>query len=193
MKTKSLGLLAITAVALAMPFTASAAVVSNIKVTDDKGALVVPTKSFTGTSVTIADPLGKQYNVLVKAANLTVGSYTYDTYFKVAAGVNTFSGAVNWISPVVSGSVKLLQGSTVLSSIVDGKAQYTGLQAGITYTVETKVTVKQDATLGRFNQTFGVTAAVPEPEEWAMMLVGAGLVSYQVRRKQKGLSQSTVA
>ena len=27
-------------------------------------------------------------------------------------------------------------------------------------------------------------AAVPEPEEWAMMLVGAGLVSFQVRRKQ---------
>ena len=35
--------------------------------------------------------------------------------------------------------------------------------------------------------------AVPEPEEWAMMLVGAGLVSYQVRRKQKGLRQSVVA
>ena len=28
------------------------------------------------------------------------------------------------------------------------------------------------------------SAAVPEPEEWAMMLVGAGLVSFQVRRKQ---------
>ena len=35
--------------------------------------------------------------------------------------------------------------------------------------------------------------AVPEPEEWAMMLVGAGLVSYQVRRKQKGLRQSVLA
>ena len=31
----------------------------------------------------------------------------------------------------------------------------------------------------------GVTLApVPEPEEWAMMLVGAGLVSFQVKRKQ---------
>jgi hypothetical protein len=29
-----------------------------------------------------------------------------------------------------------------------------------------------------------LTPAVPEPEEWAMMLVGAGLVSWQVRRKQ---------
>ena len=30
-----------------------------------------------------------------------------------------------------------------------------------------------------------ITAAVPEPEEWAMMLVGVGLVGFQVRRKQK--------
>ena len=35
-----------------------------------------------------------------------------------------------------------------------------------------------------------VTAPVPEPGEWAMMLVGAGLVSYQVRRKQAMLEQT---
>ncbi len=35
--------------------------------------------------------------------------------------------------------------------------------------------------------------AVPETEQWAMILVGAGLVSYQVRRKQKELSHSTSA
>ena len=34
------------------------------------------------------------------------------------------------------------------------------------------------------------TPPVPEPEEWAMMLVGAGLVSYQVRRKQATLEQT---
>ena len=35
-----------------------------------------------------------------------------------------------------------------------------------------------------------LTAPGPEPEEGAMMLVGAGLVSYQVRRKQAVLEQS---
>jgi hypothetical protein len=30
--------------------------------------------------------------------------------------------------------------------------------------------------------------AVPEPEEWAMMVVGVGLVGYQVRRKQAKLA-----
>ena len=37
------------------------------------------------------------------------------------------------------------------------------------------------------------TAPVPEPEEWAMMLVGTGLVGYQVRRKQNGLRKSALA
>jgi hypothetical protein len=30
-----------------------------------------------------------------------------------------------------------------------------------------------------------ITAAVPEPEEWAMMLVGSGLISWQLRRRAK--------
>jgi hypothetical protein len=35
---------------------------------------------------------------------------------------------------------------------------------------------------------FGVTIApVPEPEIWAMMVVGMGLVGFQVRRKARGL------
>ncbi len=33
-------------------------------------------------------------------------------------------------------------------------------------------------------------AAVPEPEEWAMMLVGAGLVGFQVKRKQTQLNKN---
>jgi hypothetical protein len=37
-----------------------------------------------------------------------------------------------------------------------------------------------------------IAAPVPEPEEWAMMLVGGGLVGFQVRRKQKGLSQTSL-
>jgi hypothetical protein len=35
-------------------------------------------------------------------------------------------------------------------------------------------------------------APVPEPEEWAMMLVGAGLVGFQVRRKQANLKKTAV-
>lgn len=41
--------------------------------------------------------------------------------------------------------------------------------------------------------TYGVTvAAVPEPEVWAMMLVGAGLVGYQLRRKARAASAAAI-
>jgi hypothetical protein len=34
--------------------------------------------------------------------------------------------------------------------------------------------------------TYGITvAAVPEPEVWALMLIGVGLIGYQLRRKSK--------
>lgn len=33
---------------------------------------------------------------------------------------------------------------------------------------------------------------IPEPEEWTMLLVGVGLVGYQVRRKQKLMNNSTL-
>jgi hypothetical protein len=36
-------------------------------------------------------------------------------------------------------------------------------------------------------------AAVPEADAWMMMLVGAGLVGYQLRRKQNSLNQPTIA
>ncbi len=35
-----------------------------------------------------------------------------------------------------------------------------------------------------------LTAPVPEPEEWAMMMVGAGLVGFQVKRKQAKATQA---
>lgn len=60
------------------------------------------------------------------------------------------------------------------------------LNAGTNYYLVT--TGYQNFDAGLFtNQISGlgnITPAVPEPEEWAMMLVGAALVSFQVRRKQ---------
>ena len=35
-------------------------------------------------------------------------------------------------------------------------------------------------------------APVPEPEEWVMLLVGAGLVGFQVKRKQQRLDARSV-
>jgi hypothetical protein len=38
-----------------------------------------------------------------------------------------------------------------------------------------------------------IAAAVPEAETWAMLLVGFGLIAYQLRRKQKTLEQQLLA
>jgi hypothetical protein len=40
---------------------------------------------------------------------------------------------------------------------------------------------------------FSVAAATPEAETWAMLLVGFGLIAYQLRRKQKTLEQQLLA
>jgi len=42
---------------------------------------------------------------------------------------------------------------------------------------------------GLINGSATTVAAVPEPEEWAMMMVGVGLVGYQIRRKQRALNR----
>ena len=67
---------------------------------------------------------------------------------------------------------------------------YSPLVAGHAYSIEVNGVAK--SANGNYSLSLS-TAPVPEPEEWAMMLVGAGLVGYQVRRKQKGLNQSSVA
>jgi hypothetical protein len=40
---------------------------------------------------------------------------------------------------------------------------------------------------------FNVTSAVPEAETWAMLLVGFGLIAYQLRRKQRTLLEQQLA
>lgn len=40
---------------------------------------------------------------------------------------------------------------------------------------------------------FSVAAATPEAETWAMLLVGFGLIGYQLSRKQKSLGQQLMA
>ena len=45
---------------------------------------------------------------------------------------------------------------------------------------------------GLLNGSVTTVVAVPEPEEWAMMLVGIGLVGYQVRRKQSALNRQAM-
>jgi len=46
---------------------------------------------------------------------------------------------------------------------------------------------------GAYATLFRVTAAVPEADTWLMILIGAGLVVFQLRRKQKSLQHRPLA
>ena len=187
MKAKTLGLLALSAVAMAMPFAANAAITA-VDLNGDKQG------SFVGGKLTIGSALEDGDNVYVSVTKASAGSYTYNTLFTLAQD-SVVSGNATFIKPVNSTvALTVGLGGAVVAGTWDaaaGQYEYTGLKAGTTYDWITTGTVPAGRT-GSFSSQLTV-AAVPEPEEWAMMLLGTGLVGYQVRRKQKGLVQSTLA
>lgn len=67
---------------------------------------------------------------------------------------------------------------------------FTGLASGIEYSLIASghAITPSAGVAGSFQ-----VLAVPEPEEWAMMVVGASLIAFQVRRKQKALEQGNGA
>lgn len=180
MKAFKLGLMAASVTAaLAMPIASNAAVVS----------VAVNNGPFSDSPGTLS--LVDQDSVTILGKGFSAGTHTVDTYFQLAApGPYEFSATVSFVKPT-SSATGVLVGATGGWNSANGQFEYTGLKAGTVYNWQTTFTVAPGTKLGGFNGQLTV-AAVPEPEEWAMMLVGAGLVSFQVRRKQKGLSQTAI-
>ena len=176
MKATTLGLLAVSTFALAMPFTANASLSATVFLNDTKLG------SFSGGTYTIGSALvdGDIVAVNIKGSP----SAAYDTFFTVASDSTLYGSKV--FGKAASGVTVSLTGTGVTGgwNAIDGQYEFTGLKAGQTYDWKTTGTVT--GSNGTFGSQFTVTA-VPEPEEWAMMLLGAGLVGYQVRRKQKAL------
>ena len=183
MKAKKLGLLAVSTLALAMPFAADAALSATVFLNDTKLG------SFAGGSYTIGSALVDGDVVAVNVKNSP--SATYDTFFTVTQD-SDFSGSKVFAKPATGVTVSLTgTGVTGGWSAADQQYVYSGLKAGVTY--DWKVTgIVPAGKTASFGSQFTI-AAVPEPEEWAMMLVGVGLVGYQVRRKQKGLEQLSLS
>ena len=100
------------------------------------------------------------------------GGYQYDSWVSTAnkaslvgfIGTNPYSASSGWFGVGASTTFTASPGKLWLGFNDD------------------KVTVG-----GEFDNSGSVTAlvqAVPEPEEWVMMLLGAGLVGFQVKRKK---------
>jgi len=101
------------------------------------------------------------------------------TQQRVSLFDNAFLANFDFLSVLISRT----GGATAATLLAPGTTTFTPTAIG-SYTA----TVFGDpGALGaRSVSTFGVTvAAVPEPETWAMMLVGMGLVGWQLRRKAK--------
>jgi len=76
-------------------------------------------------------------------------------------------------------------GATLGSISTAGSFNFTATRTG-SYTAGFFGAPGQIGNLPFNGSMYGITvAAVPEPEVWAMMLIGVGLIGYQLRRKSK--------
>ena len=174
------------------------------------GAVYMPQASATTYNI---GPFTNQDSGFAAASGLSAGSFDDWFKFTVTGGDAIFTSTGNSVTASLSkgtqiktfdlydaSSTKVATGSVTSTANAVGTGSsyasivnYAPLIAGKEYSINVAGTVLASTAAGKGNYSLSLsTAPVPEPEEWAMMLVGAGLVSYQVRRKQKGLSQASL-
>lgn len=181
-KTKKISLLAISTIALAMPFAASAVV--NVTTLSTDGSLITPsltfsTDTFAGAPVTLSN----QGSITTTLYGL-IGSGTTNTYFTVDSSAKFFSATENIVptSPTTATLYDSTTGQTISFNATSNGAYATGaLKAGDSYDFKVNYNVLAPSTLS----TSIIVAAIPEPEQWAMMMVGLFLVAAKVTKSKK--------
>ena len=166
------------------------------------GAVYMPQASATTFNI---GPYTNEDSGYAAATGLNAGSFDDWFKFTITGGSAIFTSTGNSATASLSngtqiksfdlydGSTKLATGtvSSTANAIGSGHTyasivSYSPLIAGKEYSIEVTGTVLAGTAAGKGNYSLSLsTAPIPEPEEWAMMLVGAGLVGFQVRRKQK--------
>ena len=71
------------------------------------------------------------------------------------------------------------------TTCIAANAQATGCQGIFSFDGTHPTAAVQSALFRDIDRQFGLSAAVPEPATWAMMLVGFGFVGFAMRRRQK--------
>ena len=180
-KTKKISLLAISTIALAMPFAASAVV--NVTTLSTNGSIITPsftysTDTFAGAPVTLSN----QGSITTTLYGLS-GSGTTNTYFTVDSSAKFFSATENIVptSPTTATLYDSTTGQTINFNATSNGAYATGaLKAGDSYDFKINYNVLAPSTLS----TSIIVSAVPEPEQWAMMMVGLFLVAAKVTKSK---------
>jgi hypothetical protein len=194
-----INLLAISALALAMPIAANAARPANTTPVYSDTASVNGVKAINAYTLsggtqyngTIAGAVGSLSNVSISITNALHGNATYNTFFTLASNSN-LNGNWNGTPGAATNSVTLYDvsdNSVVSGTYTDGHYAYAGLKAGDTYDWATTGVVT--AATGSYISSFTV-AAVPEPEEWAMLLAGLGLIGFKLARSRRESSMLNV-
>ena len=147
--------------------------------------------------------------------NITAGAFSDSWAFDVAGLVDVNASALSTKTVTIKGSKTTTAGAT-LSSIslfdgatkiadssfttaVNGTSTYydVGLDvAGLTTGHNYKLVISGSSlsAAGSYSGTVTAVSAVPEAEEWAMMIVGLGLIGVQLNRKSnKNESMSVIA
>ncbi|WP_139556174.1 FxDxF family PEP-CTERM protein [Methylotetracoccus oryzae] len=92
--------------------------------------------------------------------------------------------------------MRLLDGdNNLIASTRGGRlASFAGALGEGSYQLVVAGKMKPGFARGAFKFSAGAIAApVPEPEEWALMVMGAGLMAFQIRRKQRQLANAEPA
>ena len=157
------------------------------------------TGSFQGNSVTTSGSgVFNPSNDTVAFANAKAsGDSSQGPWGWLAGGLLGLAGGIlDWVfkkdpppAPPAPAPIQVLQIQVNIGGNGKNQGNTVGNLGGFN---QSPTTVKATASLTGFNGGVGTVSAmvssVPEPEEWIMMLLGFGMVSWQVKRKQRKTS-----
>ena len=196
---KRIGLLAFLTLALVMPFAvntaAAAAVASNSTTVYANAASAGTATSFNGgvgtTTNTAATAwlLADQGGINSTFRNLT-GTGVTNSFFSVVASTPLFSATMNsnlFSTGMTPTLIDVTTGKTVALTIDPLTGMYTfgALVSGQVYDLQVAYTIAATASV----YTTITVAAIPEIEQWAMMLIGLFLIAVKVNKSKKSDSQ----
>lgn len=198
MNIKSISFLALLPIALVLPFAVNAAATNSTTVTPNKDSDPFLYKNLGGsgananTQGTYFSSLGNQGGTSSVYRNLT-GSGVSSSFFSVVADTPLFSATLNSnLTTTAFTAVSIFDvttGTNHALTLSDTTRTYNfgSLVAGDVYDFNYNYSVATGATASIFTTT--TVAAIPEPEEWAMMLIGLFLIAVKVNQSKNSKRQ----